>query len=73
MLAVCKGGVAVDIYMLSFLIIFFLQQMSSKVGEVAVCFRDNFLNVKYTVSKKLFIRSFDLLLEALIFYYYSDL
>lgn len=72
MLAVCKGGVAVDIYV-KFSDHFFLQQMSSKVGEVAVCFRDNFLNVKYTVSKKLFIRSFDLLLEALIFYYYSDL
>lgn len=45
MLAVCKGGVAVDIYV-KFSDHFFLQQMSSKVGEVAVCFRDNFLNVK---------------------------
>lgn len=45
MLAVCKGGVAVDIYV-KLSDHFFLQKMSSKVGEVAVCFRDNFLNVK---------------------------
>lgn len=48
MLAVCKGGVAVDIYV-KFSDHFFPPTNVLKSGrglEVAVCFRDNFLNVK---------------------------